>query len=296
MTKKKLADKKILGYWIFTALLFGSLISFSQSIQAKTLSPENIAENSRQKQDRGAWRNPYDQSRAEDKSKTNNNKPKSEKKKSTWRGAPTGRRRAGGGRNPDCPSNLTDLTALVPGIDKKAYSVSTVTPNPTFWFYVPQLPETNRQAELVLQEKSGRKTRNIYRKSVNLPEKAGIISITSPAKAEYLLQNGKKYSWSFNVYCGDKEKTLEHIFVHGFVQKEKLPANLENQSKTAEPLGNYLTYKDNEIWLDALTSLGQQRRIKPQDTNIKTNWVNLLNEVGLKEVTDKPIVQHYNLE
>ena len=192
-------------------------------------------------------------------------------------GAPTGRRRAGAGRNPDCPSSLTKLTALVPGDAEKSKLAPTVAAYPTYWFYVPELPETARTAELVLQVKDGKKVENVYRKPFTLSGKPGIISINPPQKPQYSLKENKTYHWYFHIYCGDIEETSDNFYVDGFVKKK-------TQTQTVD-----------SDW-DIFTNLAKQRRAKPQDATINQNWVNLLNKFGLSDLAKQPIIEHYNLE
>ncbi|MCL6753176.1 DUF928 domain-containing protein [Nostoc sp. CCCryo 231-06] len=209
-------------------------------------------------------------------------------------GAPTGRRRAGAGRNPECPKSLVSLTALVPGNGGKSVLASTVAENPTFWFYVPELPETARSAEFVLQVQDGQDVPNVYRTPLTLSGKRGIISITPP-QPQYSLKANKKYHWYFHIYCGDVGKTSDNFYVDGFVQRQALTQALDSQLKTAKPR-EYIAYSANNIWYDTLTNLGQLRRANPQDATINKDWIDLLNAIGLQDIAKEPIVQHYNLE
>jgi hypothetical protein len=211
-------------------------------------------------------------------------------------GAPTGRRRAGAGRNPECPNSLTRFTALVPGNGGKSILASTIAENPTFWFYVPDLPETARSAEFVLQVQDGKDVQNIYRRPLTLSGKPGIISITLPAQPQYYLKAEQKYyHWYFHIYCSDPEKTSDNFYVDGFLEKQVLTQALDSQLKAAKPK-EYIAYSVNNIWYDALTNLGQLRRANPQDATLNKDWVDLLNAVGLQDIAKEPIVQHYNLE
>lgn len=255
MIKQKIPYQNIERACIFSLLLV-SLMSYSQSVQAQlSLSRNTVSRNT-----------------------IENSQKQAKKPKLPKNGAPTGRRRAGAGRNPDCPSSLKGLTALVPGDGEELFLVSTVAAYPTYWFYVPELPETAREAELVLQERDGRKVKNVYRKPLKLSGKAGIISITPPDKSEYCLKENKTYQWYFHVYCGDTKATSDNFYVDGFVQKKA-------QTQTVD-----------SDWYDTLTNLGKQRRAKSQDESINKSWVDLLKGVGLSELADKPILEHYDLE
>ncbi|MEH2258246.1 DUF928 domain-containing protein [Nostoc sp.] len=266
---KKFIDQPIQRACIIP-LIFISLMSYSPSVQAQqTNSIPNTVKNS-----------PF-QSFKQPKLPRN--------------GAPTGRRRAGAGRSPECPKNLTRLTALVPGDAGKSVLASTVAENPTFWFYVPQLPETMRSGEFVLQVLDGKDAQNVYRIPLTLSEKPGIVSITLPAQPQYSLKVDKEYHWYFHIYCGDVEKTSDNFYVDGFVQRQVLTEALDSQLKSAKPK-EYIVYSANNIWYDALTNLGQQRRTNPQNATLNQDWVDLLNVVGLQDIAQEPIVQDYNLE
>ncbi len=210
-------------------------------------------------------------------------------------GAPTGRRRAGAGRNPECPSSLTRLTALVPGDAGESFLASTVAENPTFWFYVPQLPQTTRYGEFVLQVLDDKDVQNVYRTPLTLSGKPGIVSITLPLQSQYSLKADKKYHWYFHIYCGDPQKTSDNFYVDGFVQKQVMTQALDSQLKT-EKSRQYIAYSTNDIWYDALTNLAQLRQANPQDATINKDWVDLLNVVGLQDLAKEPIVEHYNLD
>ncbi|MEH2079819.1 MAG: DUF928 domain-containing protein [Nostoc sp.] len=269
MIKKKLLDQPIQRACVIP-LIFISLMSYSPSVQAQlTNSIQNTVKNL-----------PF----------------QSFKQLTLPRnGAPTGRRRGGAGRSPDCPSNLTRLTALVPGNGGESVLASTVAENPTFWFYVPQLPQTTRSGEFVLQVLDGKDVQYVYRTRLTLSEKPGIVSITLPTQPQYSLKVDKKYHWYFHIYCGDPEKTSDNFYVDGFVQRQALTETLNSQLKSAKPK-EYIVYSANNIWYDAVTNLGQQRRTNPQNATLNQDWVNLLNAVGLQDIAQEPIVQNYNLE
>ncbi|MCG6138665.1 MAG: DUF928 domain-containing protein [Nostoc sp. LLA-1] len=211
-------------------------------------------------------------------------------------GAPTGRRRAGASRNPDCPTSLTRLTALVPGDQEKSFLASTIADNPTFWFYVPELPINVRSAEFVLHLlNNGKNVQNVYRTSLTLSGKPGIISMTLPSQPQYALKADQEYHWYFHIYCGDPQTTSDNFYVDGFVQKQLLTQALDNQLKAVKPR-EYIAYSTNNIWHDAVNNLGQLRRANPQDATINRDWVELLYAVGLPNLTKEPILEHYSLD
>ncbi len=213
------------------------------------------------------------------------------------RGAPTGRRRGGTGRD-ECPALNQPITALVPGEEasgenqsSKSFLASTVAEYPTFWVYVPDLPTNLRSGEFVLQDEAGD---DVYRTSLTLPGKPGVISISLPSNPQYSLKIDKKYRWYFQVYCGEKQTKPEYFYVDAWVQRAALTPVLESQLKTAKPR-EYIAYAANNIWYDALTNLADLRRTDSQNAMIK-DWADLLSSVGLQDLAQAPIVERYSPE
>ena len=210
-------------------------------------------------------------------------------------GAPTGRRQGGARRN-GCPNLNQPVTALVPGEGTVNESTSflslTVSDYPTFWVYLPDLPMKERSGEFIFQDERGK---NIYRTSLTLPEKSGVIGISLPQNTQYALKQDNKYQWYFKVYCGNPENTSDYYYVKAWVQKVALTPNLESQLKAAKPK-EYTAYAVNQIWQDALTNLADMRRTNSGSSTLARDWNDLLKAVGLEEFAGAPIVEHYASE
>jgi hypothetical protein len=207
-------------------------------------------------------------------------------------GEPTGRRHGGTSRRDECPDLTTPLTALVPGEEKTntSFLALTVAEYPTFWVYVPQLPSNLRSGEFVLQDDRGN---DIYRTSLILPEKPGIISVNLPSNSEYALKQNLKYHWFFRVYCGDPQNKPEYFFVDAWLQRVAMTPKLKQQLK-ATNTSEYQVYRDNNLWYDALTNLAELRRTHSNVNAESEDWTNLFNAAGLEKLVSAPIVQHYN--
>ncbi|WP_017317979.1 DUF928 domain-containing protein [Mastigocladopsis repens] len=211
-------------------------------------------------------------------------------------GAPIGRRQGGARRN-GCPNLKQSVTALVPGErtvndESISFLALTVSEYPTFWVYVPELPTNVRFGEFIFQDEKGK---NIYRTSLTLPEKSGVIGINLPENPQYALKQDNKYQWYFKVYCGNPQNTSDYYYVKAWVQRVALTPNLESQLKAAKPK-EYTAYAVNNIWQDALTNLVNLRRINSGSSVLAQDWSNLLKAVGLEEFAAVPIVQRYTLE
>ena len=213
------------------------------------------------------------------------------------RGAPLGRRRGGTSRN-GCPAVDVPLTALVPGQEtatglssSNSFLASTVSEHPTFWLYIPKLPDILRKGEFILQTETGE---DLERTQIELPSTAGAMAIALSSNAQYSLVTGKKYHWYFKIYCGEPTPDSDYIFVDAWIEKVALSPELEIQLQILQK-PDYLVYSDRQIWYDSLTSLGKQIQTNPNNNELKTDWHNLLRMVELCHLSNYPIVKIYQL-
>ena len=231
----------------------------------------------------------------------NVNKQKLERLNFPRNDAPTGRRQGGAKRG--CPDLKQPVTALVPGeetvipgeetvTESISFLASTVSEYPTFWVYVPELPNKVRLGEFVFQDKKGE---NIYRTPLTLPEKSGVIGISLPQSPQYALKQDNKYQWYVKVYCGDTQNTSDSYYVKAWVQRVALTPKLESELRAAKS-EEYIAYAVSQIWQDALTNLAQLRRTNSASSVLAQDWTDLLKAVGLEEFAGAPIVQLYSPE
>ena len=206
-------------------------------------------------------------------------------------GDPTGRRRGGTSRG-DCPSLKTPITALVAGedTDNKSFIGSTLAQYPTFWVYLPELPNNIRSGEFVLQNQQGS---DILRQAIALPGKSGIIGISLPQNPQLALRTNSKYHWYFNVYCDTPQKNSAYV-VDAWVRRLAPTAEIQRQLSGAKS-PQYNVYAANNIWYDAVNNLAQKRLTNPNDATLAEDWGKLLKSVGLSELTSAPIIQRYTV-
>jgi Domain of Unknown Function (DUF928) len=203
-------------------------------------------------------------------------------------GTAPGGRRTGGGRRDSCPAVNPKLTALIPVTQvppniQNVWGLTTVE-RPTFWFYLPYTKSGYYPTEFVLQDQD---SNLIYTKNVVLLEQAGIISIAIPNNVPALEVN-QQYRWFLKVYC-DGEKQAPPIYVEGVVRRVNLSATVNQQLSTARSQQQVAIYAENGIWFQALGALAELKKNNPQDMGIQAAWKNLLVEVGLGDIADKPV-------
>ncbi|MBD2365289.1 DUF928 domain-containing protein [Anabaena minutissima FACHB-250] len=203
-------------------------------------------------------------------------------------GEPRGRRRGGGSRGP-CKEYET-LTALVPinNTDiKDAVWGKSASPNPKFWFFVPEKLTAKVLVEFVIQDEADD---YIYQTKFNPPEtQSGIISLL--VQPQEPLVAGQSYRWTFSIYC-DAEKSSASVYVQGSMMQVVLNPTLQEQLEAAKtPLERAAFFAQNGIWYDALTTLGQQIQLsKRKDPEITSAWNELLQQVKLDSLASAPII------
>jgi Domain of Unknown Function (DUF928) len=212
-------------------------------------------------------------------------------------GTAPGGRRTGGGRRDSCTAVNPKLTALVP-VTEVAPTIQhvwgfTTVERPTFWFYLPYTKSDSYPTEFVLQDQD---SNPIYTTNVTLPEQPGIISIAIPRNVPALAID-RQYRWFLKVYCDTpfaqgstyRAKQSPPIYVEGVVRRIKLNPNVAQQLSTARPQQQANIYAENGIWFQALATLAKLQKNNPRDAATQAAWKNLLIEVGLGDIADKPI-------
>ncbi|MDF5725845.1 MAG: DUF928 domain-containing protein, partial [Rhizonema sp. PD37] len=214
------------------------------------------------------------------------------------RGAPRDRKGAGTRRN--CPVANKPLTALVPlvsitanqkqvttGTANRQYALSLTTAlHPTFWFYVPYVPKNITSVKFVLlDEKNNPVTTEPI--PITLSNTPGVIRISVPA-TEKPLSIGQYYHWYFLMDCSPQSSS-EDIAVEGLVQRIVPKEEFTRRLVTATPRQRVALYAQAGIWQDAVTTLGELRVRQPQDAALAKDWKDLLESVGLSNISTEAI-------
>ncbi|MDZ8066250.1 MAG: DUF928 domain-containing protein [Nostoc sp. DedQUE08] len=200
------------------------------------------------------------------------------------RGAP--RDRTGAGTRGDCPAANKPLTALVPLESKTVLSLTT-DEHPTFWFYVPYVPKNINLVKFVLlNEQNNSLTKEPI--PITLSNTPGVIRVSIP-KTEKPLEIGQYYHWYFLIDCNPQSRS-DDIAVEGLVQRIIPKEELTRALDTATPRQRVALYAQAGVWQDALTTLGELRTRQRQDATLATDWKDLLESVGLENISTEAIV------
>ncbi|WP_016948931.1 DUF928 domain-containing protein [Anabaena sp. PCC 7108] len=171
------------------------------------------------------------------------------------------------------------LTALIPATEKEL----TVAAYPTVLVKISE--SVTRKAELTLWDGEGN---GIYQTIVDLTATPGITSFKIP-KAAGALAVGKQYKWNLALIC-DPEERQRDIVLEGRLERVELSSALNSSLATASPLEKAQLYAQNGLWYDTVATLADLKRSLPQNTQIGAEWHELLQSVGLTELSQVPVV------
>lgn len=199
-----------------------------------------------------------------------------------------------GSNSNSCAGKEMSVTALLPKtneaelLEKAQIEVeSTVSPRPTFLVHITQPPVKN--AEFIVQKQNGE---IIADKKIALTGNAGVLSMTLPADVKPL-EVGQLYHWSFSVIC-DPGDSGENMVVDGWVKRIEPDPTLAAQLKNASERDRVAFYAQAEIWTDALSTLAELRKEKPNDKQVEGDWKSLLESVNLNTVVSATIIGSVN--
>ncbi len=182
---------------------------------------------------------------------------------------------AGGAtRSGTCTTEKTALTALVPA-SKMALTTEKY---PVFFLY---LPKNNAQAaEFTLKDEADR---DVYRTTIPLTGRSGVVSFQLPAEAPGLAV-GKDYQWFFNVICQPTDR-LRDDFVAAWIRRVEPNPDLSSTLKNAAARQIPNVYAQAGIWQDTLVALAKLRRDRPTDFTLNEEWSSLLKSQGLSQIS-----------
>jgi hypothetical protein len=179
-----------------------------------------------------------------------------------------------------CVKGGIPLTALTPTNNL----VTTVSGNPTLFWYVPQTEAKSAQFEVVDNQEH-----TVYQTTLAVNGTPGVVKLSLPATVS--LETGKDYSWSLALICNTGDPS-DDSFVKGRIKRTELSSEQETQlAQATEPLKKAQVYAEAKIWQETLTILAQLRDERPNDSNVTAAWEELLKSVQLEAIAKEPLVK-----
>jgi hypothetical protein len=209
----------------------------------------------------------------------------------------TGNRLGGASRiadnNPIDEGHIFDrrLTALVPEyrtarpVSTKVWGL-TASEYPSLWFYIPYAQNSIDRIDFILTDGDNSNHKIVYKNAIEPPTKAAITNFTLP-RTSPPLEIGKLYQWELKLTM--RRQLEKEISVKGWMQRTKINNELGDRLKQATPDRQAALYAENGLWYDALSTLAQLHRDRPNNLAIKQDWQHLLDSVDLGKLADRQI-------
>jgi Domain of Unknown Function (DUF928) len=192
-------------------------------------------------------------------------------------GAPVGRGGASRG-DQTCSTNPVDFSRRFQSLTpvNSNYGL-TLRPRPTLFAYMP--PSSASQVFFSLKDEHG----NTQYEAFIPISKPGVLEIKIPDSARPL-EVGKQYVWGVAILCSGT-LTPNSPFITSWIQRVKPSAEIASSLKETASLEQAILYGSNGIWYDTLHTLSMLQKQKPNNTEVRANWKELLNFVGLGEIS-----------
>jgi Domain of Unknown Function (DUF928) len=210
----------------------------------------------------------------------------------TGNGTPNGRIPTGTqGPCNDVPQNNGDnLIALVPPYDTDTLTTEA---QPTFWFFIPHKAGEYHSMRFQMENAAG-KTIYDTKPTVN-NTRPGVIGVRLPQN-QVSLEVNQKYRFRFTLYCQDPQSVAgrgSSFIVTARLTRVAINDEVKKKLATAKtPQDQADIYRENGIWLDVLTTLGNSRRSDGNNAALNTAWADLIKDFDFKfpDLGSKPIV------
>jgi Domain of Unknown Function (DUF928) len=171
--------------------------------------------------------------------------------------------------------NSPELTALVPSTQLGR----TASAHPTIFAYLPPLGV--EEVFFSIQDEAGNPH---YHGMVKVSPEGGIIRVTLPENAPELII-GTNYLWYFAPIQPGEILRPDNYAVTGWIKRVETTVNAQQLS----PVELATEYAKEGIWYDTLKVLSDAKLANPSDTNVATEWQELLEQVGLDAIAFQPL-------
>ena len=172
----------------------------------------------------------------------------------------------------DGKNHQLELTALTAMSDTDSSQLTTSN-HPTFFFYIPKTAEPIQSLKFVLRDEADEP---LYTKNFKTPPQGGIFSIKVPDHRPLKLD--QKYNWMLSANCSNYGKQAG-LSLTGAIQVVKDDNLSDAIQQTSNPIEQVMLYAASGIWENAITTLADLRRQKPNDPTVQDYWEQLLTSV-----------------
>jgi len=205
---------------------------------------------------------------------------------------PAPNNREGGATRGPCVMT-ENLVALVP------FGVGNTTAEyPTIYWYMPQLIDNEAPSPVVEFVLKDANQQEIYSATYPLAKTAGGIVGTPGLMSVriaslYPLKVNQEYQWEVVLRCDSKllNDRSQDMYVVGAIKRVEADPTLAQRLQRATPQERVAIYAKAQLWYEALGTLAELRRDRPNDSGLADAWSKLLDSVELDKISREPLYQ-----
>jgi hypothetical protein len=109
----------------------------------------------------------------------------------------------------------------------------------------------------------------------------GVMGLTIPAFANLSpLEIGQQYHWELTLICNSQDRSYDMV-VGGKIKRVALDPILARRVQLATPQQRVALYAKAGLWHEALSTIVELQRDRPNDANLAATWDNLLESEGM---------------
>jgi hypothetical protein len=188
----------------------------------------------------------------------------------------------GAKRGPVCLDKESELEPI-PLVPVASQMGETAADYPTFFWYMP--PTSAQEVEFVLKDENDQQVYKVEyalaKSGKDQVSEPGLMSLTLPAFANLSpLEMGKEYRWEVALICEIDDRSRDVVRGASIKRVAPDPA-LALRIQQATPQERVALYKDAQLWHEAVSSLVELQRTRPDDANLPVAWDRLLSSAGL---------------
>jgi len=156
----------------------------------------------------------------------------------------------------------------------------TVSAQPSLFWYLDRIPDAAMAIEFVLFDQASDEPE--VETTLATPDRAGIQRIRL---ADYgvELKPGAEYEWSVALIV-DPKKRSKDVVVTGWIDRIEGSGQLTARLDSEGDERTAAVYAEEGLWYDSFAALSDQIDGNPGDANLRSQRIDVLRQVGLKEV------------
>ncbi|MBE7380385.1 MAG: DUF928 domain-containing protein [Leptolyngbya sp. SIO1E4] len=163
--------------------------------------------------------------------------------------------------------------------------------SPRFYWYLPVNQASWVEFTLEQASETADSPEVIYQTRFAVTGEAGIVSLQLPETVSLpSLVEGDRYRWQVSIFCSPTSEVGE-LQVDGWIERQVPNADLMAAIAAASESDKLGLYADNGYWFNAIDQLVALQTADPENPDLQTRWIELLESVGLEALANQPLLR-----